>query len=247
MYTRQKNVTIFRQTWREAAPVVSRLFLEKRRVDHSDGGTNWYGPTYERRLTVLINIVARIGIDEYRNLVDPIAAHIFEEPLDDGGDINELVGLIISLDNKDMNEFSALDQPLRERVFEMVKQGCRSDELREAIRILDDPPSEDDLNKLRAGYAVYLEHYFSNERSECYSDDDFDGLIADLMLFKETLGVQTDALVSEVDEARQDFLESEEQYTYAQEDEYKVRWRAERYENESIADMFASLKSDRDG
>lgn len=247
IYTRQKNVTILRQTWLEAVPVVSRLFLEKRRVDHSDGATIWYGPTYERRLTVLIEVASGLGIDEYRNLVEPIAAHLFEEPLDDGGDINELVDLIVSLDNKDMTEFSALVRPLRERVFMAVRQGCRSDELREATRLLSDPPSEDDLNALRAGYAVYLEHYFSDERSECRSDDDFDGLIADLMLFKKSLGVQTDALVTAVDEARQDFLEEEGQYAYAKEDEYNERWRAQRYENESIADMFASLKSDRDG
>ena len=251
MFARQKNATILRQAWREAAgeaaPIVSRLMLEKRRVDHSGGGTLWYGPTYERRLAVLIEVAARIGTDEYRNLVEPIAAHLFGEPLDDGVDINALVDLVVLLKSNDMAEFSSFVQPLRERVFMAVRQGCRSDELREATRLLNDPPSEDDLNALRASYAAYLEHYFSNERSECRSDDDFDGLIADLMLFKETLGVQTDALVTAVDEARLDFQEAEEQYAYAQEDEYKERWREERYENESIADMFASLKSDRDG
>ena len=72
-------------------------------------------------------------------------------------------------------------------------------------------------------------------------------MITDLELFKKSLGVQTDALVTAVDEARQDFLEEEEQYASAKEGEYKERWSIERYENESIADMFASLKTDRDG
>ena len=251
LIAREKDGVTHRRAWKEAAgeavSVVRLLMLEERRVDHRDGSTTWHGATYERRLTVVLEVAARVGANEYRRLVDPIAARLFEEPLDDGVDINALVDLVVSLESEDMAEFSAFVRPLRERVFEAARQGCRSDELREATRLLEEPPSDDDLNALRAGYAAYDKHYFSSERWECRSEEEFSGLIEDLTLFQESLGVDTGEFVAEVLEALEEFLESEERYADAHEDEYKEQWREARYENESIADMFGSLRSGRNG
>ena len=248
MFARQGNAAAPRKSWQdassEAAPVVKTLMLKNRRVDHPDGIISWHGPTYERRLAVVLEVAARIGTNEYCSLVDPIVARLFEEPLDDGVDINTLVDLVVSLEGKGMAEFTAFIQPLSERVFDAVRQGCRSDELREAIRLLDDPPADNDFDALRAGYAMYIEHYFSSERLECRSDEEFDGLIEDLTLFEKTLDVETEGSVAEVEEARQEFQESEERYHDAYANDYKDRWREAQHQDESIADMFGSLKFD---
>ena len=126
-----------------------------------------------------------------------------------------------------------------------MQQGCRSDELREATRLLGDPPSEHHLSALREGYTSYLRDYFSSECSQCRSEDEFGGLIEDLTLLNETLDVETDTLIAEVEEACQSFLEAEEQYAEALQDEYREQWRETRHENESIASMFQGLRSDR--
>ena len=251
IFARLKNGGILSKTWQEAAgeaaPIMKSLMLAKRRVDHPGVGTSWTGPTYERRLAVVIEVATQIGTDEYRGLVESIAARLMGEPAHEGVDISALVDLVVSLESKDMSEFSALVRPLRERVFEAARLGCASNELREATRLLDRPSSGSELNALRLGYSEYLKHYYTSERSEAQSGDEFERLIGDLTLFEDVLGVETEEFVTEVNEARQEFEEEEERYADAHEDEYKERWREQRYENENIADMFAGLRLDRSG
>ena len=180
-------------------------------------------------------------------LVEPLAARLFEEPLDDGVDVHGLVELVLTLATEGMAEFSVFVRPLRERTFEAVRRGCRADELREAARLLDDPPSDNDLNALRVGCAAYLEHYYSGDRLECRSDNEFEELIDNLTFFRAAVNVETDAFVAELEAARQELHEEEEQYAEAHAEEYKERWREARQEDESIADMFDSLRSDGGG
>ena len=82
MFARQENRFILREAWHEAAveaaPVVRKLMLKKRRVDHPDGGASWCGSTYERRFAIVVEVAARIGTNEYRSLVEPIADHLFK-------------------------------------------------------------------------------------------------------------------------------------------------------------------------
>ena len=251
MFARQKNGGILRKTWqesaREAAPIIKSLMLANRRVVHPGVGTSWSGPSYERRLAVVIEVATRIGTDEYKNLLSPIATRLMEEPVEEGVDISALVDLVILLENNSLSEFSFLIQPLRKRVFDAARLGCASDELREATRLLDNPSSGSELESLRMGFSQYLSHHYSSERWEARSGEEFERLIGDLSVFKEVLGVETAVFVQEVEEARKEFEEEEERYAEAHEDEYKERWREERYENANIADMFAGLRSDRSG
>ena len=68
----------------------------------------------------------RIGTKEYRGLVKPLAARLFEEPFDAAADIHGLVDLVVTLATKDMAEFSVFVHPLRERAFEAVATGMSS-------------------------------------------------------------------------------------------------------------------------
>lgn len=251
MYGRQEGGAILKEVWHEAAteaaPVVRTLMLEGRRVDHPDGITTWFAPTYERRLTVVLEIATKIGTREYRDLVEPLASCLFEEPLDEGGDIDELVDLVIALGTEDMAEFSGYVQPLRERVFAAVRLGCRTDELRKAARLLDDPQSGNELAALRASYAAYIEHDYSDARLNCRSIEEFEELIADLTWCGVALSVETDGFVAELEQARLELEEEEEQYANAHAEEYKERGYEMRRQEESIGDLFGSLKSDRDG
>ena len=87
---------------------------------------------------------------------------------------------------------------------------------------------------------------YSDERLDCRSDGKFEELIDHLTFFQVVLNAKTDAFVTELEEARQDFQEEREQHADAHAEEYKERWREARHEDESIAGMFGSLKSDRD-
>ena len=251
VYGRQESGAALREVWHEAAteaaPIVRGLMLEGRRVDHPGGVTTWHGPTYERRLAVVLEIAVRIGTRKYRDLVEPLAGCLLEEPLDEGGDIGELVDLVITLGTKEMVQFSVFVQPLRERVFAAVRRACRAAELREAARLLGDPQSDDELAALRAGYVSFIENYYSDERSDCRSVEECEELIADLTWCGVALNVGTDGFVAELEETRQELQEDEERRADAQIEEYKERRYELRREEENIAELFGSLKSDRDG
>ena len=242
-FTARTNRSNIKQIWSDAAsdtaPIIYELTLRYRSVDSTGRTTMWHSPTLERRLMVLVEVATIIGTDAYRNLVGPIADHLFEQPLN-WVDINTSVDLVVSLYGSDSVEFAGLVKQLRERVFQAVSRGCQSDELREAIRLLDDSPFEDDLNAIRSGYATYVENGFHEELRECRSYDQFHQLKEDLASFEEVLGVEVSHLIEEVEAARDDFEENEERKADALQDEYKERWREDRYENESIADLFAS-------
>ena len=250
VYGRQESGAILRKIWREAAreaaPVVRALMLERRRVDHPGGVTTWYAPTYERRLAVVLEIAAEIGAREYRDLIEPLAGCLFEEPLDEGGDIAGLVDLVIALGAEDMAGYSVFVRPLRERVFASVRRGCRVDELRKAAILLGDPRSDNELAALRAGYAAYIEHYHFDAQLDCRSVGEFDELIDDLTWCGVALNADTDGFVAELEQAREELQEEGEQYADDQVEEFRERKYELRREQESIADLFGGLKSDRD-
>ena len=95
----------------ETAPVVRALMLEERKVVHPNGAVSWHGPTYERRLAVVLALAAKFRTKEFLNLVDPMASRLYGVPLNDGVDISALVDVIVSLGSKDLAEFSALVHP----------------------------------------------------------------------------------------------------------------------------------------
>ncbi len=229
---------------REAAPIVRELMCAERRVDYPNGTSAWKAPSYPERLAVILGL-SDLKAAEYRELVEPMADTLLAEPLDEGADINALVEVIMMIEVNEQTEHQALAVELRCRVFDIVKNGCRSDELREATRLLEKPPVESELDALKAGFRAYREDYFYDERTNCRSRDEFDGLVSDIDHIGKTLGVNTELLIGDVEDARQEFEENEEQYADAHYDEYKEQWRADRHENESIAEMFQSLKTDR--
>ena len=251
MYGWQEGSAIPEEVWheaaREAAPVVRTLTLEGRRVEHPDGVTTWCAPTYERRLAVVLDIAAEIGTREYRDLIEPLVGCLFEEPLDEGGDIDGLVDLVITLGAKDMTEFSLFVQLLRERAFAAARRGCRVDELRKAARLLGHPQSDNEVAALRAGYAAYIEHYHSDARLDCRSVEDFDELISDLTWCGVALNTESDGFVAELEQDRQELQEEQEQNAGTEAEAYRGRRYDLRREEESIADVFGSLKLDRDG
>lgn len=229
----------------EAAPLIHQSMCTPRRVDYPNGTSTWAGPSYPERLSIIVSLAQQTCSPEYERLVEPMAEAVLSESLDEGSDINGLVDVIVKMETHDSEQYLPLREKLRARVFETVKKGCRSDELREATRLLEDPPAKAEIQSLKSGFEAYRADYFYDERMSCRSRDDFDGLVSDLNGIGKILGISTEFMIGDVEEARQAFEEQQEQYADANYDQYKEQWREERHESESIADMFQSLKSDR--
>ena len=233
---------VWRESSRDIAPVVAKLMLEERRVDYTDGTTAWYGATYERRLASIANIAARVDSGHYQDLIKPGALRVLNARCDESVDITGSVDLVFLLRKPELRKFSFYVGPLQERMFDAIRGGCGSDELREAIGLSEEVVFGGEIEALRAGYSVYSAQYFDQELRQRRSEEEFGGLIGDLTLFEETLGIDATNRIAQVEEAQNEFREEMERFDEEHEDEYRERWREARHENESIADMFDSLR-----
>jgi hypothetical protein len=137
---------------------------------------------------------------------------------------------------------------IEKTLLEEASTGCRSDELRELVGVLDTSAGLDGpvVSAARSAFDNYRRSLFADELRECQASEQFNGLVEDLELFRSKLGVDVKALVERVEEAKSEFEEHEDARADHMQDEWKERWRDERDHERSVSEMFGSLKGDRD-
>lgn len=229
------------------APSIARLAHQRRRVAMEGGGVGYFGPTFEQRLAIIIEIAYRLDAPAIAALIAPAYARLVEEWGSESPQINDAVELIRAIDAA--ASFADSVAPMRDAVLEAAleeaRTGCRSDELRELICMVDTQDAGREAAIARESFAKYQQNYFSDDLRECRSREQFSGLIEDLELFRDELGVNVDAMIQRVEEANAEFEEHDDQYADHMQDEWKERSRIERDGDRSISEMFGSLRGDR--
>jgi hypothetical protein len=140
---------------------------------------------------------------------------------------------------------------VRERVqtalLREASNGCRADKLREFLSVLDTTqPTAPTVAAALASFAGFEQRHFSQDLSECRSSEQFDGLIEDLELFHNELGVNVERLIERVAEAKAEFEDYESERADHMYDEWKDRQYSEHDAERSVTEMFSSLRGDRD-
>lgn len=227
--------------------VVAKLAIENRRIDLGGGATGFRGPSYERRLTIIVEMAERLASAEFAALVAPMMDRLAEEWEADQTYINDAVELLRALHVARF--LSAADvadvrEQVQDAILNEARNGCRVDELRELLSVLD--TSQRTVTAARAGFTHFEQHHFGEELRECRSRAQFEELIEDLELFRDELGVSVERLVERVEEAKKDFEEREDEYNDHMEEEFLERYRFERDADRNISEMFSSLRGDRD-
>ncbi len=229
---------------------LERCMTEARRIDMGKGAIGYRGPTFERRLTIVVDIADRLGSSSIASLIAPLFARLQQEWITERPDINGAVDALRALDgarSDDLATFAVMMTTIKAALLEEVQDGCRSDELRELIGVIDTSEADTDaaLSAARTAFDAYCGRTFQDELRECRSRDQFDGLVEDLELFRDQLGVDVSSLLTRVEEAKGDFEEHEDAYADQMHEEYQERWRDERAREWSVSDMFGSLRGDR--
>jgi hypothetical protein len=230
---------------------VAQRMLDGRRIDLGNGAVAYRGATFERRLTIVIDMADRLPDRAFSDLVEPLFDRMLEEWLSESLEINDAADVLRALDRTrslPADEVTKRKEAVRSALLAEARGGCRSDELREIISVLSSSGKADDsvIAAIRTAFEEYRKLYFSDELQACRSHGQFDGLIEDLDLFKDELGVEVATLLERVEEAKAEFEEHEDAYADHMQDEWKERWRDERDNERSVSDMFGSLKGDRD-
>lgn len=230
------------------APSIARLARHRRRVAMEGGGVGYYGATFEQRLAIIVEMAERLGAPAIAALITPAYERLIEEWATEQPRVNDAIELIRAMDaavSLPADSVTLMRNVVLDAVLEEARTGCRSDELRELLGVVDTRDAGREVAIARESFAKYQRQYFSDELSECRSRERYSGLIEDLELFRDELGVDVDAMIQRVEEANAEFEEHEDQYADHMQDEWRERTRMERDGDRSISEMFGSLKGDR--
>lgn len=233
-----------------ASTVASRMMVD-RRHNLGKGGVAYVGVTFERRLSIVLDMANRLGATAITRLVAPLLERLLREWETERPVVNDTVDLLRELAGTQCipeAEAARITTILKSALLEEVRTGCRSDELRELIGIIDasDADAEVSLQAAREAFEVYTESMFRDDIRECRSDGQFEGLIEDLELFRDELGVNITRLLSKIEEAQIEFEQNQSDRADYEQDASKERWRDERDNERSVSEMFGSLRGDRD-
>jgi len=236
-----------RESHRIAASI-ARLACHRRRVALEGGVFGYFGPTFEQRLATIVEMAQRLGAPAIAALIPLVYERLIEEWGTERPEINDAIKLIRAMDAAESlpaDSVTPMRNAVLDAVLEEARTGCRSDELRELLGVVDTRDAGREVVIARQSFATYQKLYFSDELRECRSREQYSGLIEDLELFRVELGVDVDAMIQRVEEANADFEEHEDQYADHMQDEWKERSRIERDDDRSISDMFESLRGDQ--
>jgi hypothetical protein len=231
----------------EIADAIKARLYDSRKIDMGQGAFGYMAPTYEKRLCVLIDMSEHLRASRLAQLIPDFCDHLFEEWQKESLNISDTVDVLRSFDHANsgvVGNTSHLIGKICVALMEEAGTGCRSDELRDIISVIDTAKQESRQFLLNA-FTSYREQYFGQELSECRSSEQYDGLIEDLTLFQTVLGVDTKILIARTADEKDQFEEHQEEYADQMHDEWKERGYEEWSNDAAVRDMFGSLKFDR--
>ena len=139
----------------QLAERVALLMMRERRSDAGNGAIGYRGPTFERRLAVVVGIADRLACQELAALSKPLFVRLSQEWASERPDIEDGVELLRRLDGflgigaadvADMVTF------IKASLLAEARAGCRSDELGQLVGVIDiDDPCRDSDPYRRAG------------------------------------------------------------------------------------------------
>ncbi|QND63668.1 hypothetical protein HB777_06985 [Mesorhizobium loti] len=230
-----------------AAAIKSRVLRPHRLVAFGAelGLMRWTG---EARLAATLPLADAMKTQDMLDLAKSLEDALIAEWLDRGVRINDGVEALRVLERVSWEPLKApeLERQLAERLIKRAQLGCRSDELREIVSVLDleDPENAAALTSLRAAFEASRES-IASEIGDCRKDDEFKGLEEDFELFASSLGVDVSREMERLHAAYSEYNDYEEQRADQMMDEYKDRHRESRASEDSVRDMFGSLRGDR--
>lgn len=232
------------------AETIEPRMYDSRKVTFGNGTVVYKGTTFEKRLAVLIGIADRLRHPLFLQLIEKSFARLNEEWLTEAVNIGDGIAILRAynwLSWSSLETMFTVYEGCRNAIVTEAAKGCSSDDLRDLISALDGDDLADEQVKemLRKALETYQRDYFAGELRECRASEQFDGLLDDLAEFHRVLNVDTNRETEKTLEAKEEFEENESAYADHMQDEWKERHYEQREDENSVREMFGSLKSDR--
>ena len=231
------------------AAAIKRRLARRSRLVAFQGGPGLLPWTDEARLAAALPLADALKSVEMLELAKTLAATMTTTWLSQGVQINDGVEALRALERISwpLLRNGDLGRQWAAKLVEQAQRGCRSDELREVVSVveLEGPDNAATLAALQAAFENSRQT-IESEIGDCRKEDEFKGLEEDYELFASSLGVDVSGELERLQEAFSEYNDYEEQRADQMMDEYKERSRESRSSDDSVRDMFASLRGDRD-
>jgi hypothetical protein len=230
-----------------AAAIKSALARSHRLVKLQDGAAlrEW---TEEARFAAIVPLADAMKTKEMLELAKSLGADMSSSWRDREILIIDGVDALRALERVSWEPLQSptLEHELIEQLLKQAQVSCRSVELSEIVSVLDleEPRNAANLAALQAAFEN-SRHEIASDIDECRKEGDFKGLRDDYELFASALGVDVSLELEKLEEAYSEYSDYEEQRAEQMMDEYIDRQRESRHSEDSVRDMFGSLRSDR--
>jgi hypothetical protein len=239
---------------RQAGPAVAAAIKSRLARPHHlvafQGGPGLLAWTEEARLAAALPLADALQSADLLELVRTLSSEMIAAWPGRGVRIDDGVEALRALERVSWAPLKApdLERDLITSLVAQAQRGCRSDELREIIGVVDleGPENAGTLAALQAAFE-YCRQDIASEIGKCRKEDELKGLEEDYELFASSLGVDVSGELERLHEAFSEYNDYEEQRADQMMDEYKERTRESRASEDSVRDLFGSLRGDRGG
>ncbi len=236
------------QGGRQIAAAIRSLTLKTHRFVASENSHISMQWTEEARVAAIIPIADEMKIREMLEFSNSLGEAMESAWAVRGVHINDGVRALQSLERVAWPPLKAteLKRCLIENLVAEAQVNCRSDELGEIVDALDleGPENALTLDGLKSAFEG-SRHAIAAEIRDCRTEEDFDSLQNNYNLFASVLGVNVRVELARLDEAYSEYSDYEEQRAESMMDEYGVNRGESRVSEETVRDMFASLRGDQ--
>lgn len=237
-----------RQNIAQLAPTIGELATAERAIPR-EGGVSYLAPSYEERLATLIRMADTLRVSALFPTIEGVIARIEGERSKTLCDIEKTVAALEAYEQaiwEDLERFAPFFEDCANALIASAEHSCGSSELRMLLEQYEDSatPNHPLQTSLKKAFEGFVSDYLSDEIRDCQSGQDFDCLIDHLEYFGRIFGVNVDHDISRVREAHDEYVDYEEQRGDQQMDEYRENKHMERASDDSIREMFGSLRSE---
>jgi hypothetical protein len=210
------------------------------------GGGVGLDDSSELRVATALDIADTLEFTSLRPVVKAALEMLLQNAETEPIDITEGVALLRKIEASTF-VFSPPTDEIRKQILDALaleaSGGCRSDELRELLSVIEPEDTTDELDELlQIAARVYRGRNFSEELRECRSEMDFDALEEDLATIAKCTHVNLEGPLHAILEMKAEFEERQSAHEDHQYDEWKDRQYELRAGERALDDMFDSLR-----
>lgn len=228
------------------AAAFERLLSAPHKASTANGGTVYLDDSIELRLGTLLQVAELLGSVQLAEVAVKGIEKLISDWKTEGADISDGVSLLSSVSTSRLQIFQSKDD-MRKRIITALateaSTGCRSDELRELLHMVE--PEELDSEQatlLKTAAGIYRQHRFSDELRHCDNESEFDGLEEDLGIIAKYTGIDLEGEIHAVMQAKAKLEESQAEHEDRIYEEMKERRYEQMSADSAIDDLFDSLR-----